>query len=94
MDDQLWLERRKQESNPKNYDPADIDLQRVLNSPTSPWRSKAATDKQRTFLSKYRCWQDGMTRGEAADKIKELLHNNSFWPGYLDIVRDAKRDYS
>lgn len=58
----------------------------ALHNPNAAWRKGPPSDKQKAFLQRYDAWEEGITKGEAADRITHLLDLEKQRPGYLDGV--------
>jgi hypothetical protein len=61
-------------------------------SPDAPWRQKPPSERQEEFLRKYGLWQEGLTRGTAAEIIGLAMSREQSQPGYLESLREAHRD--
>jgi hypothetical protein len=54
-----------------------------LHNPHAKWRDNEPTDKQRSFLKRFERWRAGLSRGEAAQLIDEILTYAAQLPGGL-----------
>jgi hypothetical protein len=62
-----------------------------LLDPDARWRLLPPSERQKAFLTKYDLWQDGLTRGEAADLIDQALERERQEPGCLQREKECRQ---